>query len=491
MSSKPNILVVMTDQQRFDTVAALGNNLIQTPVLDRLVREGTSFTSAYCPSPVCVSSRCSFVLGQYPHQTNCVTNEPMPEEGKSIMQYLNEAGYQTHGIGKMHFSPDSRRRWGYESRVYSEEGGGNDDFKEFLNDNDYDHIVAPQGERSEYYYLPQPSQLPERLHHTSWVSDKSIDFLKGRDTERPFFLWTSYIKPHPPFESPVPWYRLYRPVEMPLPFLPADYEQLHTWWHTHQNRYKYRDQGMDMNLLRTMRASYYACISMIDYHLGRILAHLDETGEIDNTLILYTSDHGEHLGDYNCYGKRSFLDVAARVPLLVRYPERFEAGKRHQSPVSLVDALPTFLSAAGLEKEAEHPGSDLASIANGESREGVLGQLGREGNGMYMLVDDDYKYIYSAADGAEYLFRKEEHRLEERNLAGHGAFNRILCDYRGRLLERFKADGYDAPIDGDNWREYPPPPPTSSNPDAGLLYQDARHQEVVEMFPEGYEPRIR
>jgi arylsulfatase A-like enzyme len=86
MKSKPNILVVMTDQQRFDTVAALGNNLIQTPVLDRLVNEGTSFTSAYCPSPVCVSSRCSFVLGQYPHQTNCVTNEPMPEEGKSIMQ---------------------------------------------------------------------------------------------------------------------------------------------------------------------------------------------------------------------------------------------------------------------------------------------------------------------------------------------------------------------------------------------------------------------
>ena len=491
MTARPNILVVMTDQQRFDTVAALGNDLIQTPVLDRLVHEGTSFTSAYCPSPVCVSSRCSFVLGQYPHQTNCTSNEPMPEEGTSIMQYLNEAGYQTHGIGKMHFSPDSRRMWGYESRVYSEEGGGNDDFKDFLNENNYQHIVAPQGERSEYYYIPQPSQLPERLHHTSWVSDRSIEFLEARDTDRPFFLWTSYIKPHPPFESPVPWYRLYRPVEMPLPFLPADYEELHTWWHKHQNRYKYRDQGMDMNLLRTMRASYYACISMIDYHLGRILAHLDETGEIDNTLILYTSDHGEHLGDYNCYGKRSFLDVAARVPLLVRYPERFEAGKRHESPVSLVDALPTFLSAAGLEKEDKHSGSDLASIASGETREAVLGQLSRNEKGVYMLVDDDHKYIYSAADRKEYLFQKERDKLEERNFAGHAAFDRTLADYRGRLIERFKSDGYEAPVGGDTWRYFEPPAQTPSTPDAGLLYQDARYQQIVEMFPKGYVPRIK
>ena len=115
-----------------------------------------------------------------------------------------------------------------------------DDFTEFLRENGYDHVVAPHGERSEYYYIPQPSQLPARLHHTQWVGDKTLEFFSQRDTDRPFLCWSSFIKPHPPFESPVPWNRLYRTVEMPLPFLPSDYEHLHTYWNRHQNRYKYR-----------------------------------------------------------------------------------------------------------------------------------------------------------------------------------------------------------------------------------------------------------
>ena len=486
--SRPNILLIMTDQQRFDTVGALGNSLIQTPTLDRLVNEGTAFTSAYCPSPVCVSSRCSFLLGQWPHQTGCVNNMPMPQR-KSLMEYVNEAGYQTHGVGKMHFSPDSRKLWGYESRDYSEEGGGHDDFREFLDENGFDHVVAPHGERSEYYYIPQPSQLPERLHHTPWVANRTIDFLQTRDRGRPFFCWTSFIKPHPPFESPVPWSRLYRLVEMSLPFLPPDYQMLQTWWNRHQNRYKYRDQGRDMNLLRAMRAAYYSCISHIDHNVGRILDYLEEEDSLDNTLVLYTSDHGELLGDYNCYGKRSFLDSAARVPMLVRYPERFEAGRRCDDPVSLVDVVPTCLAAAGLEKSPDHVGGDLAKVAGGDSdRDAIIGQLAKDESGLYMLLTREYKYIYSAADRKEYFFRRDPGRLDERNLADNAAFAPLVNEYRQRLISWFREDGYEDPLDGDGWREFSNVPTISDNPDAGQLFQDGR--SVSSRFPDGYSPRV-
>ncbi len=217
MAERPNILLFMTDQQRADTINALGNQHIQTPALDSLVREGTSFTSAYCSTPVCQASRCSLLLGEHSHMTGCITNMAMPQERTSLMDILSDAGYQTHGVGKMHFGPDSHKLWGFETRDYSEEGGmrENDDFCDFLREQGHDHVIDPNGMRSEFYYVPQPSQLPAHVHTTQWSGDRSLEFLANRDRERPFFLWSSYIKPHPPFESPVPWSRLYRPVEMP------------------------------------------------------------------------------------------------------------------------------------------------------------------------------------------------------------------------------------------------------------------------------------
>jgi arylsulfatase A-like enzyme len=116
------------------------------------------------------------------------------------MNRLADAGYQTHGVGKMHFGPDARALWGFDSRDYFEEGGGNDDFRAVLDANGYGHVVLPRGERSEYAHILQPLQLPERLHHADWIADRTLDLLDRRDAIRPFFLWASVIKPHPPFE---------------------------------------------------------------------------------------------------------------------------------------------------------------------------------------------------------------------------------------------------------------------------------------------------
>jgi arylsulfatase A-like enzyme len=275
---------------------------------------------------------------------------------------------------------------------------------------------------------------------------------------------------------------------MPLPFLPPDYEHLHTYWNRHQNRYKYRDQGRDMNLLRTMRAAYYAAISFIDYQVSRILDHLESEGELDNTLILYTSDHGELLGDYDCYGKRAFLDAAARIPLLVRYPERFQVNVQCDTPTSLVDVLPTCLGAANLPLQTDRSGIDLADIATDNTqRDAIVGQLGQEDTGLYMLLTNEYKYIYSVADRKEWLFRRLQGRLDERSLAGNPAYTSTLNAYRKRLIEWFREDGYELPLDDDKWREFPPPP-EPENPDAGQLFQDGR--SVSDQFPSGYSPNV-
>ena len=142
-------------------------------------------------------------------------------------------------------------------------------------------------------------------------------------------------------------------------------EDLWTYHNRHQNRYKYRDAGLDDNLLRVMRAYYWACVSYIDYNVGRILDALEAEGELDNTLVVWSSDHGEFLGDYNCFGKRSFLDAAARVPLLARLPGRFPAGVQVDTPASLVDLMPTFACAAEADTNAfDLDGLDLAEIVD-------------------------------------------------------------------------------------------------------------------------------
>ncbi len=469
---QPNILLIFTDQQRYDSIAALGNPIIRTPAFDRLVHEGTAFERCYTPSPVCVSARCSMVTGLQPHRTGCFDNSPTPQHLPSFMERLAERGYQTHGVGKMHFSPDLRRMWGFETRDISEEVCLDDDFAASLRVAGYGHVHDTNGVRGEYYYLPQPSQLPAHLHNSHWVADCSIDFLARRDRSRPFFLWSSFIKPHPPFEVPAPWNLLYRGAEMLPSFRPEGYQNLLTYWNRVQNRYKYRDAGTDEFLIRTMRAAYFAQVSFLDFNLGRILAALGD--EIDNTLIVTSSDHGELLGDYGSFGKRSMLDAAARIPLIGRWPGHFAAGERVATPVSLIDLFPTFLTAAGSSEPAPDPeGASLLEVAGGCFQQRfVYSQFSQRGTGLYLITDGRWKYSYSAADRKEWLFDLEIDPRESHNLAYNLAYKGKASELRLALLRRFEQDGYSDPQENGAWRLYPrfegP-----DDPDAGLIQQEA------------------
>ncbi|MHC4887544.1 MAG: sulfatase family protein [Planctomycetota bacterium] len=480
MSEQPNILILFTDMQRADTIGALGNGVIKTPNLDRLVREGVSFTNAFSPSPVCVSARCCMQYGQYSQKTGLHDNGAMPEDnGKSYPALLGEAGYVSRAVGKCHFTPQRDALRGFDSRRSQEEcTASGDDYIDYLQENGFDDF-EPHGARGEMYYIPQISSLPAEAHPTQWVGDESIRFIEEQEEGKPWCLYSSYIHPHPPFAPPKPWHKLYRSPLMPLPKVPEESESLYTHVNYRQNRYKYRDQGIDNQLMRNIKAHYYATISFVDYQVGRILDILEKRGELDSTLILFTSDHGEYLGDYNCFGKRAMHDASSRIPMLVRYPKLFEAGKRVEAPVSLVDVLPTVVRAAGVERsDLDIDGLPMQDVASGRTdRELVYSQHGRGQSAIYMAVSRTYKYVYSAGDNREFLFDRLADPEETRNLANNAFAGGAGQEMREKLLKYLQsvgeADAYEEVDGGLRWKVYPAlDQGYLDDPDAGLLIQD-------------------
>lgn len=499
---RPNILLLFVDQQRSDTLHALGNPLIRTPHLDRLCREGTAFISAYTPSPVCVAARCSMLFGQYPFHTDCYENTRMPEGRETFVSALTRAGYRTHGIGKCHFSPDLHALRGFQSRETQEElvcTVEEDDYLKYLHESGYGYVCDPHGIRSEMYYIPQPSQLPERYHPSQWIGDRTCDWLRQPSRKKePWFCFASFIHPHPPFTPPNPWHKLYRAPDMPLPRVPENSGSLLTYVNHVQNRYKFRDRGFDLNLARALKAYYYACISFVDFQVGRILAALEKSGQLNRTLILFTSDHGEHLGDYGCYGKRSMHDTAARIPLIARLPGVFKAGGRCAEPVSLVDVAPTVLGRAGAEIRGHSmDGIDLAEAPAGKGGPGtvfaqhaVLPHDSEEAvaaRSSYMAVNGRYKYFYSAPDNREFLFDRTADPGETVNIAGAREHEAGKGELRRALLDALASAGKSAGIDGNGWRVFPPCR-VSEDPDAGLIVQD--HPWATVTLP-GYDDNVK
>ena len=484
MANRPNILHVFCDQLRHDTVAALGNPVIRTPAFDRLAREGVSFVNAFSASPVCISARCSMIHGQYPMNTGCYENSTMPTDGRqTFMEALTSAGYRTHGIGKCHFTPDANALRGFQTRERQEEGGkraDEDEYVRWLVDEGMTTMLEPHGVRGEMYYVPQPSQLPASHHPTQWVGDRSVEFIANRDAgggrraeDQPWYLFASFIDPHPPFAPPSPWHKLYRAPQMPLPKVPADWESLLVWINRFQNRYKYRDQGIDLNFLRCMKAYYYATVSFIDYQVGRMLASLEETGQLENTLVVFTADHGEHLGDYNCFGKRSMHDTAARVPMIARQPGVFEGGLRVDTPTSLVDLAPTFLAASGADLTS-HPldGVPLQEVAAGTTaRDTVYSQLMTGATALHMAVTREWKYVYSAPDQRELLFDRVRDPDETRDRFRAPFSAEPTAMMKGRVFAHLRSGGETDGIEGDDWKPFPKKQ-MPINPDAGLLIQD-------------------
>lgn len=378
-ASPPNILWICTDQQRYDTIGALGNKRIRTPHVDGLVRHGVSFTQAYCQSPVCTPSRASFLTGRYPRTTRCRQNgQQIPETEKLISRLLADAGYRCGLAGKLHLAScaagrvEQRIDDGYD--VFHWSHHPQPDWEE----NAYTQWLAEQGKTWEELYTGPASPyvkqgVPAEYHQTTWCTNMALDFIR-QNAGRPWMFSWNCFDPHHPFDPPPEYLQRYDPADMPLPAVgPEDpenkssYQRRDAVWAHNEPDY-FDVAGMTDDDRRLVTAAYYAMIELIDDQVGRMLEALEQTGQADNTLVIFMSDHGEMLGDHGIYLKGPhFYDQAVRVPLVMRWPGHFQENLQADALVELVDLAPTLLEAAGLEVPERMQGRSLLPILAGEA----------------------------------------------------------------------------------------------------------------------------
>ncbi len=397
---KKNVLMIFTDQQRSDTIHALGNEHIITPALDAIANESVVFDHCYTPSPVCVPARLCMKAGQYCARTGNNNNNPTSAyNGDGFYKRFTDAGYNTCAIGKMHNSPELYDGMGFRKRITQEElSHPNDDYTKYICNSQYRYVFDYCGQRSDMYYIPQISQLPAEVHPTQWIGDRCVDFIQNANTDKePIFLVASFIHPHPPFAPPAPWNKMYR-ENVRTPFIPSDpdsYEDIL------RNKYTCDALGISPRRLEILNQYYYSCISFVDFQIGRIVSELKAKGIYDNTIIMFSSDHGDMMGDYCSMGKRTMLDAAAKIPFILRVPGLDHTVRR--DPASLVDVAPTLLSACGINYDpADFDGVDL--IAN--SHDLVYSQYSNGTMGLYMVTNGEDKLIYSEVGKRYFYFDK-------------------------------------------------------------------------------------
>lgn len=432
-TARPNVLVVMTDQQRFDTIASLGNDLVYTPNLDRLAARGVAFTQAYSCCPVCVPARYTLHSGCESPRTGIWSNETWPDVhadvrracGPYLPETMRAAGYRTFGIGKFHTRP-----WdaplGYEVHLRSEElyedpaQRSGDAYASWISREhpEFDFLEQLMGERTEMYYIPQLRPLPAELTVESWAANRAVEQLGVQDG-RPFFGMVSFIAPHPPLSPPVPYNRAYDPDRMPPPVV-GDRVVDHLDQQIPLMNYGVWADDVSDAQARVVKARYYAEISHVDHCVGRVLDALDAREDAANTLVIFCSDHGDHLGDHAAWQKESFFEAACKVPLLVSWPARLDGGRTNGALVSLADVFATATSAAGVPENRD--GIDLVGLCQGTAtaRETLVGAYGRPGTDHFkvMVRQDDWKYIHIACGGYEQLFDVGNDPSERVQLAG-------------------------------------------------------------------------
>ena len=368
---RPNILWICTDQQRYDTIGALGNPHIRTPNLDRLVAQGTAFTHAHCQSPICTPSRASFLTGMYPSTVHACINgsDHWDEAAPLITKTLADAGYDCALAGKLHLSSamahepelrpkdDGYSRFWYSHAPHQGIGKGNQytDWLESIGQ-DYKKLKKKHG------------YIPAKWHQTTWCADRAIEFMQEKH-KGPWLCSVNIYDPHGPFDPPKQYVDRLDIESLPEPLFResdlAAQEKLSAIMFQSKARHPvYPDAKLNL-------AKYWAQIELIDENVGRMLEALERTGQRENTVVIFTSDHGEMAGDHGLKKKGCrFYEGLVRVPLIISWPGQFKAGLRSDAMVELLDITPTLLELAGLPVPETMRGKSLLPILTGRADPG-------------------------------------------------------------------------------------------------------------------------
>ena len=492
--SQPNILLITSDQHHY---SALGTNnaRIRTPSLDRLAREGVQFDRAYCNNPVCSPSRSTIITGLYPAWHGCWTiGVKLPEDVPTVGDLFQAHGYSSVLVGKAHFQPlasapgsesiecqpilrdldfwrgfhgpwygfdhvETGRMHGHESHVgqhyalWLEEKG-------LLNWKDYfqqwPRIPNDKYRGPEFQRGMQVWDLPEELHHSHWVGERTVANIERSVQEgKPFFLWSSFFDPHPPYVMPEPWASMYDPDDMvPGEFVEGEFDYMPPQFAKTQEEKPdfrmYREEGghglhgFNSHLhtkeeIQRSIACYYGMISLIDLEVGRVLDALDRLGIAENTLVLFSTDHGHFLGQHGLIAKGAFhFEDMVRIPMIARYPGVLPAGVRSNALQCQVDYAPTFLSAAGIEDPGLMQGLGQLDVWRGDpsgARDHVLIENRHNPTTVHLrtLVTDRFKItVYRSAAYGE-LFDLHQDPAELHN----GWDDPAYAEVKSRLLLQF------------------------------------------------------
>lgn len=437
----PNILWICTDQQRWDTVAALGNPHIRTPHLDRLCASGTAFTHAHCQNPICTPSRASFLTGMYPRYLNACTNgnERWEDEAPLITKTLADAGYDCGLAGKFHLSSAHNRtepriddgyrvfHWSHHPHDSWEKGHA---YNDWLKGKGIDFTNTKK----------RLGYIPAEFHQTTWCADRAIEFL--REPRRgPWLFSFNCFDPHPPLDPPQEYVDRFDLDALPLPaFQDSDLEAEQE---LAAIQFQSTARKIPADQLRLNLARYWAMIELIDENVGRMLEALEDSGQRENTVVLFTSDHGHMIGDHGLYNKGCrFYDGLVRVPLIWSWPGKITENVRSDALVELTDITPTLLELTGLSVHDRMHGRSLLPLLTNSGKPDrsdpdehrpfvrctYSGTLNGPSSFGTMLRDRRFKLVNYHGTGLGQLFDLQEDPHEHNNLWSHPKYAEVRAE---------------------------------------------------------------
>ncbi len=469
MINTPNILFITTDQQRKDTLGCYDNPRIQTPNIDRLAREGVQFDRAYCESPICIPSRITMITGKKAgHHGATLHNCSMRDNERTIGHVLTENGYITHFIGKPHFKSQQHR--GTEESIADWRDGKYDRWNgPFAGFQTVDIILGHSNSllghygqwlreyhADEYHYFKvqnmesldvtcgngvYKNDIPEEIYSSTYVGDQTCRFLeRAKDGDSPFYCFASFPDPHWPVMPPKKYLEMYDDVEMPenTPYngeaeksnYPRQFKRAWEYIDKHyQGDILYNGGGHYMknpdDAAKIMRP-YWGAVTLIDKNVGKVLDTLEELGLVENTIVIFTTDHGEYMGAHGMMAKGGFLwEEFVNLPCILRYPPEAQAGLRSRALCSLVDVVPTLLDYAGIHDHNLAPdGISQRQVCNGtvdSLREALTIMHPTEGDSsiapdQHALISDEWKLVYYAGDPNGELYNLKNDPEERNNL---------------------------------------------------------------------------
>ncbi len=480
MTSRPNVLLIVTDEQRYDTLGCTGRERISTPNIDGLAANGMLFENAFCTTPICTPARTSIFSGLYPHTHGMIANHQMRpgcdqmlmrKDLKLIADYLKPAGYFCGYTGKWHMGS------GYDRRGFSAFKAAHFNFD--VDQPEENEIIQhakkigvevtgrhqggidPNWDKYDETIFFGPSRFGLADHPASLMCDRAVEFIHDASSlDQPFMLVWSTHEPHPPWVCPEPFISMYNSDEMILPETLRDtYTATHLKDRLLEGHLQSVEQWND-DQLRQMWAGYLGEVSFVDFLTGRLMAALHQKDLFDNTLIIFTSDHGELLGSHGFIYKSALMfEELIHIPLIIVPPGGDKKSARSPELVSHVDLMPTILNYCGVEPPEELHGVSITPLIEGDTqpvREGLAGEYHSCSwaedpvTPLRMWRTRNYKYIESQ-NGINEFYNLVEDPHEKNNLIDDPHYEEQINEMRSALSDWLKKTG-------DTWPDVPEPP---------------------------------